>query len=124
MERSDWLQRCLVRKLGAASDFLGANIRFHSLLPSTSFSLLPIPVEHNMDSPRPQTMANCLRNGLNWSHRLHWQWPLPMKMLAGNIVTPFFFATSRQDPPLFIPGGSATVKSERDHTSGPSERSR
>jgi hypothetical protein len=27
MEHSDWLQRCLVRKLGAASDFLGANIR-------------------------------------------------------------------------------------------------
>jgi hypothetical protein len=28
MEHSDWLQRCLVRKLGAASDFLGANILF------------------------------------------------------------------------------------------------
>jgi hypothetical protein len=26
MEHSDWLQRCLVRKLGAASDFLGANL--------------------------------------------------------------------------------------------------
>jgi hypothetical protein len=29
MERSGWLQRCLVNKLGAPSIFLGANIRFH-----------------------------------------------------------------------------------------------
>jgi hypothetical protein len=32
IRRSDWLQQRLVRKLGAASDFLGANIRILDLM--------------------------------------------------------------------------------------------
>jgi hypothetical protein len=45
MERSDWLQRCLVRKLGAASDFLGANIR----IPNQSLNRHYFNLKANLD---------------------------------------------------------------------------